>query len=185
MADPDDSSLEAPMEVYVLPGESHLVDEPAVLRTVLGSCVGVTFRVPRLGLAALCHPMLPAYPANGTTQLSRAVGRRYVDFTIRDLARQFDSLGARRSEIEIKLFGGADVLVVTNPAARPTVGAMNCVAALRVLSDEGFTVLASSLGGTCGINLQFHTLTGEVLLKRLSLVGKPCIDEQSTGRTGV
>jgi len=28
------------LEVYVQPGESHLVSEPAFLRTVLGSCVG-------------------------------------------------------------------------------------------------------------------------------------------------
>ena len=73
---------------------------PAILRTVLGSCVGVTFRVPRLGMAALCHPMLPAYPDGGRAKLGLAEGRRYVDFTIRDLARQFDSLGARRGEIE-------------------------------------------------------------------------------------
>ena len=179
MADPGDPAMAAPLEVYVLPGESHLVDEPAVLRTLLGSCVGVTFRVPRLGLSALCHPMLPAYPVGGKGGLSTAVGRRYVDFTIRDLARQFDARGARRGEIEVKLFGGADVLLVTNPAARPTVGALNCAAALKVLSDEGFDVLASSLGGTCGLNIQFHTRTGEVLLKRLNVVSKPYVDETS------
>jgi chemotaxis protein CheD len=167
-----------PLDVYVQPGESHLVTEPAIMRTVLGSCVGITFRIPRLGIAALCHPMLPTYPVKGKTDLTVAAGRRYVDFTIQDLLRQFDSLGVRRGEIEVKLFGGGDVLLVTNTASRPTVGKLNCEAALKVLEDENLAVLASSLGGNCGLNIQFHTGTGDVLLKRLSISGNPCASER-------
>jgi chemotaxis receptor (MCP) glutamine deamidase CheD len=40
--------------------------------------------------------------------------------------------------------------------------------ALKVLEQEGFDVVASSLGGDCGVNIHFHTGTGEVLLKRHS-----------------
>jgi chemotaxis protein CheD len=163
----------APLEVYVLPGESHLVSMPAILRTVLGSCVGVTFRIPRLGVAAICHPMLPIHPLKGAKDLSLASSRRYVDFTIRDMARQFDALGAKRGEVEVKLFGGGDVLMVINEASRPTVGQLNCESALRVLEDEGFRVAASSLGGTSGLHIQFHTGSGEVLLRRLSIAANP------------
>jgi chemotaxis protein CheD len=155
-------------EVYVQPGESHLVREPTIMRTVLGSCVGVTFLDARLGIGALCHPMLPSYPLKPLADQSLAAGRRYVDFAIRDLARQFDALGARRGEVEVKLFGGADVLLVVSAASRPTVGRLNCETAIRVLHEEGFDVAASSLGGTSGLNIQFHTGTGEVLLRRLS-----------------
>ena len=49
-------------DIYVQPGESHLVRGPAILRTLLGSCVGVTFWHAELGIAALCHPMLPRHP---------------------------------------------------------------------------------------------------------------------------
>jgi chemotaxis protein CheD len=166
MLEPNDVLI----EVYVQPGESHLIKEPAILRTLLGSCVGVTFWVPRLGLAALCHAMLPSYPLKlPVGGMSLAGGRRYVDFTIRDLAKQFDSLGARRGEIQVKVFGGGDVLLVTHPdSTRPTVGKMNIDAAIKVLRDEGFEVIASSLGGTVGIHIQFNTGTGEVLLRRLS-----------------
>lgn len=154
-------------ELYVQPGESHLVTEPSVLRTVLGSCVGVAFLVPRLGIGALCHPMLPSYPPHPSAGPSVAAGRRYVDFAISDLVSQFDSRGARRTEILVKLFGGADVLVAMTAGTRPTVGRLNCESALRVLRDYGLGVVASSLGGTSGINLQFNTGTGEVLLQRL------------------
>jgi chemotaxis protein CheD len=154
-------------EVYVQPGESHVITEPAILRTLLGSCVGVTFWAPRIGVAALCHPMLPKYPNKPKQVMSLAVGRRYVDFAIRDLAKRLDALGARRGEVEIKLFGGGDVLLVVNAALRPSVGQLNREAAIRVLRDEGFAVAASSLGGTSGLNIHFHTGTGEVILRRL------------------
>lgn len=150
------------------PGESRLVREPTMLRTLLGSCVGIAFRVPRLGVGALCHPMLPHTPAKLADSLTRSAGRRYVDFAIRDLARQFDALGARRNEVEVKLFGGGDVLEMTSSAERPTVGRLNSEAAMKVLAEEGFGVSASSLGGNRGVNIHFNTETGEVFLQRHS-----------------
>jgi chemotaxis protein CheD len=139
-----------------------------VLRTVLGSCVGVTFRVPRLGVGALCHPMLPRYPAERSAKLNRAAGCRYVDFAIRDMLSQLDALGALRTEVQVKLFGGGDVLPVGDQESRrPTVGRLNCEAALRVLEEEGLAIAASKLGGISGVHIQFETRTGEVLLRRL------------------
>ena len=159
-------------EVYVQPGESHLSREPVIFRTVLGSCVGVTFLIPRLRVGAICHPMLPRYPENPPSGVSLAWGCRYVDFSVRDLARQFDALGALRTEVRVKLFGGGDVLEVKQDSVRPTVGRMNREVAMRVLAEEGFAIAASSLGGTCGLNIQFHTGTGQVLLKRLGSSGE-------------
>jgi chemotaxis protein CheD len=155
-------------EIYLQPGESRLVKEPTILRTLLGSCVGIAFREPHLGLGALCHPMLPRFPVKQALTMTRSAGRRYVDYAVRDLARQFDALGARRDEVEVKLFGGGDVLLTSNDATRPTVGRLNIEVAIKVLEEEGFCIIASSLGGQRGINIYFNTQTGEVLLQRHS-----------------
>lgn len=154
-------------EIYVQPGESHLVAEPAVLRTVLGSCVGVTFLIPRLGIGALCHPMMPKCPPAQLAKLSVHAGRRYVDFAIRDMASQLDRLGATRVEAVVKLFGGNDVLTVSGNDSRGTIGKQNSDAALRVLAEEGFTVATSRLGGDHGVHISFETVHGQVLLRRL------------------
>jgi len=154
-------------EVFVQPGECRLVTEPTVLCTVLGSCVGITFRVPRLGIGALCHPMLPRYPAHRIANSSEDGNRRYVDFAIHDIAQQLDSFSAARHETQVKLFGGGDVLPIASSTSRPTVGKMNSEAAMRVLEQEGFTVSACRLGGATGVHIQFHTATGEVLLRNL------------------
>ena len=168
MAEADATNNECLPEIYVQPGESRLIREPAILRTLLGSCVGIAFRVPRLGLGALCHPMLPRCPTRQTVPLTRSSGRRYVDFAIRDLASQFDALGARREEVEVKLFGGGDVLVMVSSSARPSVGKLNIETAMKVLAEEGFAIMASSLGGKRGVNIFFNTKSGEVLLQRHS-----------------
>ena len=155
------------------PGELFLSRGPAILRTILGSCVGVTFWSAWLGAGALCHGVLPRCPKVWPLGSGPSEGHRYVDFSIRYLAQQFDALGASRRELEVKLFGGADVLPVAGSRQnRPTVGALNCRAAIEVLAEEGFTVSASDLGGVRGRRIHFHTGTGEVLLYRLN----PCRD---------
>jgi chemotaxis protein CheD len=96
------------LSVYLQPGEMHIARAPSILRTILGSCVGVTFWSQSLGIGALCHGVLPICPPG----MQAIEGYRYVDFAIRNLIRQFEGFGAARSEVQVKVFGGADVLPV-------------------------------------------------------------------------
>lgn len=154
-------------DLNLQPGELYLARVPAILRTILGSCVGVTFWSRRLGAGALCHAVLPRCPADWASD-DNVDAHRYVDCSIRHLAREFDALGARRQDLEVKVFGGADVLPVRGARRDLTVGAMNCNAAVEALAEEGFRISASDLGGVRGRRIHFHTGTGEVLLHRLT-----------------
>lgn len=154
-------------DLNLQPGELYLARSPAILRTILGSCVSVTFWSRRAGAGALCHGILPRGPRNWPPGAGVEDGYRYVDCSIRHLAQQFDALGAQREEVQVKVFGGADVLPVSGPRGRPTVGTLNCEAALAVLAEEGFSIAASDLGGTRGRRIHFHTGTGDVLVQRL------------------
>lgn len=161
-----DSAIALP-DLNLQPGELYLSRTPAILRTILGSCVSATFWSARLGAGALCHGVLPLAPPIWPAGAIPSDGHRYVDFSIRYLAQQFDKLGARRDEVQVKVFGGADVLALGPRTNRPTIGALNGQIALQVLAEEGFTVLASDLGGNRGRRIHFHTGTGEVLVYRL------------------
>ena len=156
-------------EISIQPGELYLARTPAILHTIRGSCVGVTFWSARLRIGALCHGVLPRCPRNA----SAPDALRYVDASIRYLMQQFGMLGVRRDETEVKLFGGADVLPVAALRDKPTVGAMNCRTALEILAAEGFMVLATDLGGLRGRTIHFHTGTGEVLVYRLASPAVP------------
>lgn len=160
-------------QIHVQPGESCLIRESGILSTLLGSCVGITFWVERLHIGALCHPMLPSVLARRSPQGSGEGDRRFVDFAIRDLAARLDALGVSRAETEVKVFGGADVLDLDQGHAPPTIGKMNRDAAVRILRAEGYSVAASSLGGRSGMQIQFNTNTGEVLLRRFGRVHSP------------
>jgi chemotaxis protein CheD len=111
--------------------------------------------------------VLPRNPVAWQLSCDAAECHRYVDSSIRYLAREFDRLGARREEVVVKAFGGADVLAIDPACNRATVGAQNCITALEVLSEEGFAIAASDLGGRRGRRIHFDTSTGEVLLHRL------------------
>jgi chemotaxis protein CheD len=151
-------------EIYLRPGELVLARGPTILATILGSCIGVTFWCERIGVGALCHSILPKCPRPPTGKVSLAVGHRYVDFCVRSLAGQFDMLGAARTEVQVKVFGGADVNFVDCANTRPTVGRLNSEAAIRILAEEGYKVVASSVGSTLGRKIRFNTGNGEVQL---------------------
>lgn len=154
-------------EIYLQPGELYLAREPAIIRTILGSCIGITFWSAKLRVGALCHPLMPVCPTDLTAEKRLVIGCHYVDFSVRQLSWQFDQLDVSRSELQVKIFGGADMM--SNGSKRPApsaIGRQNSETAIEVLEAEGFKIIASSLGGTLGRNLQFHTGTGEVVLHR-------------------
>jgi chemotaxis protein CheD len=163
MAEPD-SDLP---KIYLSPGEIALAQQPTILATILGSCIGITFWCARLGAGALCHSILPRIPQPPVDNMYSSIGYRYVDYCVRSLASQFDRLGAARTEVEVKVFGGADLISVDQAETRPSVGKLNSKAAAQTLADEGFAVVASSVGGTFGRKICFNTGSGEVRLVRL------------------
>lgn len=154
--------------IRVQPGQLYLARSPAILQTILGSCVSVTFWSARFGSGALCHGVLPKCPRG----VDGPEGHRYVDFSIRYLAKQFDAFGASRPDLQVRVFGGADVLPLIG-SSKPTIGGLNCRMALEVLADEGFSPITSDLGGICGRTIQFHTGTGAVLVHRLAKSSNP------------
>lgn len=146
--------------IYLKPGELAVAERPALVSTVLGSCVAVTLFSPRLGIGAISHAMLPL-----------AAGRsdfKYVDSSLLHMLAQFDRLQVSKRELVVKLFGGADMFEPAQASGGSTVGRQNIQAARVLLRQEGLSVQAEDTGGRQGRKLLFYTHTGEVLLKRLS-----------------
>ncbi len=157
-------------QVYLKPGEVHMCRGSAVLKTVLGSCVGVTFWLPRLRIGALCHGILPEGPHGATSP----EGYRYVDFAVRDLVNRFEQHGARRSEIEVKVFGGADVLSTCDSRRTRTVGQANLEVAAQVIEEQSLELKGADTGGLTGRTIRFQTWDGHVFVRRLARMNKPC-----------
>lgn len=155
-------------QVYLKPGELFFSGEPTEVVTVLGSCLSVTMFHRRRGMGGICHGLMPTCDDTTKCVGDCVEGLKYVDCSIRNMVRYFDRHKVRRSEIEVKYFGGADMF--SRQTERPgalSIGRQNILAAERILQHEGLHPLIMDVGGMQGRKIYFYTHTGEVLLKRL------------------
>jgi chemotaxis protein CheD len=150
--------------VYLKPGELIFCEHETLVTTVLGSCISVTMFHPKSRIGAICHALLPQEKAKGEAF-------RYVDTSILNMLERFAGYGISRTRIEVKLFGGAEMLIASRNSNRSvTVGSKNIEIALQVIKTEQLRLVASDFGGTQGRKIYFHTHTGEIFLKRLGAI---------------
>jgi chemotaxis protein CheD len=146
--------------LFLKPGEMYFGETPALVTTVLGSCVAIILYNRRFRLGAVCHSMLPA----GTCDDE---GFKYLNCAIHEMLDRFLARGIGSTEIEAKLFGGGDVLMTKGGnGSNKTVGRQNIETALELVKREGLKLTSCDLGGGSGRKILFYTDTGEVLLKR-------------------
>ncbi|MBL3595473.1 chemotaxis protein CheD [Rhodovulum sulfidophilum] len=138
----------------VVQGEYHVSRDPdIVLSTVLGSCVAACIFDPRVGLGGMNHFLLPGDAASGSTEL------KYGAMAMELLINELFKAGARRSDMKVKLFGGARV-----SAAFRDIGARNVDFARSYIRREGFEIVSESLGGMQARRLHFRPVTGAARL---------------------
>ncbi len=145
--------------VYLQPGELHLAGEPAVVSTVLGSCVALTIWDPVSHSAAVSHCVLPGCGRPGE---ERAPGR-YVRCCVPRMLSWFDRRKIQRDRLKIQLIGGATGLF--QPGA--TVGEQNVAAAIEAVSHAGLDIRDRFVGGRNGRKLVFHSASGEARITEL------------------
>ncbi len=151
--------------VKILPGEYYVSRGEEAISTVLGSCVSACVRDPQRGVGGMNHFMLPEDTAVGPNDwLDPAVGlaTRYGSYAMESLINDLLKLGAARERLEIKLFGGGQIL-----AAMTDVGGRNIRFIRNYLTLEGYGVAAEDLGGTQPRKVVYFPVTGRARLRKL------------------
>lgn len=97
------------MEIFLQPGDHYFADRDTRIRTVLGSCVSMTFWHPHLLVGAMCHYMLPERGSERQDSERPAPDGRYADEAIALLLKKMDVVGASHKEYQVKLFGGGNI----------------------------------------------------------------------------
>jgi chemotaxis receptor (MCP) glutamine deamidase CheD len=145
--------------------------KPALLKTLLGSCVSACIYDPGRCLGGMNHFSLPG--GSGDEGASTRYGIHAMELLINEIMK----LGGERSRLRAKLFGGAKVLKVNSEALN--VGSRNARFVLDFLRAEGIEVVSKCLGGASGVRVHFYPHTGKVLLKPLdgSLLAEVARDE--------
>ena len=150
---------------YLLVGQGGIYTTPTLVQTVLGSCVSVTMYCGKYRWGGIFHALLPRM-ADFPGRRVQGDHFRYVDSSIWYLLREFAKSGISVNSLECKIFGGASPL---HQHCDTSSGLRNVQAAMDILSQEGITVSASSVGGNAGRKLFFRTDTGLVLQKRFQV----------------
>jgi chemotaxis protein CheD len=148
----------------LLPGDFYVTREDEVLDTVLGSCVSACIRNPKTGVGGMNHFMLP-HPRGESGDSWNAVtgtATRYGSASMEQLINKILSAGGLRSDLEVKIFGGARVL-----AATTDVGQHNVVFVRDFLKQEGLKIVSEDVGSTTPRHVQYFPSTGRARVKHL------------------
>lgn len=146
----------------ILPGEYYVTSRDMVLVTVLGSCVAACIRDYHSGIGGMNHFMLPDNNADDSSPLSSSA--RYGTYAMEILINHITKLGARRANLEAKVFGGGNVLKGFTVA---NVGQRNAEFALEFLATEKIRVVAQDLVDIYPRKIYYFPNSGKVMVKKL------------------
>ncbi len=145
----------------ILPGEYYATRRDMLIVTVLGSCVAACIRDRSSGVGGMNHFMLPE-GQESSDPLSNSA--RYGTYAMEMLVNQLIKLGAKRQNLEAKLFGGGNVM---RHFTIHNIGQRNSAFAIEYLKNEKIRIVAQDLEGLHPRKVYFFPQTGKVLVKRL------------------
>lgn len=146
----------------ILPGEYYFTDKEMLIVTVLGSCVAACIRDRVSGMGGMNHFMLPDSGNDADSPLSASM--RYGAYAMEVLINELLKAGARRENLEAKVFGGGNVL---RGFTTINVGERNAQFVRDYLRAENMRIVAEDLNDIYPRKVYFFPRTGKVLVKKL------------------
>lgn len=151
----------------ILPGELYVSRSGEMIVTVLGSCVSACIRDKQLGIGGMNHFMLPQQNAHSSQKWGGEAGlaSRYGNWAMEYLINEILKLGGTRRNLEIKIFGGGNVL-----SNMTEVGSRNVDFVKKYLYEENFDVAAEDVGGESARKVLYFPDTGAVKVRKIRQV---------------
>ncbi|WP_417821006.1 chemoreceptor glutamine deamidase CheD [Terasakiella sp.] len=155
--------------VKVGPGAHYVTtSKDEMIVTTLGSCVSACIRDSELGIGGINHFMLPESDTGNWGGVSASM--RYGNYAMEVLINDILRMGGARNRLEIKLFGGANVMNSQN-----LIGTKNVEFVETYLRIEHMAVSAQHLGGEQGRRIIYFPETGKVKMKLLDSKGNAVV----------
>lgn len=137
----------------------RFASSPAVLRTILGSCVGVCVydRIKKIG--GMAHILLPTKPGDNINL------EKYADSAIQILVQKLIKDGARKEFLSAKIAGGASMFKFGTNITLGQIGDRNIEQTRIELQKLGVPILIEDVGGSVGRVIDFFLEDGRLLVK--------------------
>lgn len=147
--------------IHIHIGEFHASSTPAVIHTLLGSCVAVCLFDPVKRAGGMNHILMPGQ----STRINFRDSARYGLMAMELLMDGLLGLGCKPDHLVAKVFGGAHILPAISK--KNGVGGKNISFVLDFLENKNIRIIGMDAGGHDSRKIFFHTDTGKVLLKRI------------------
>lgn len=142
---------------YLYPAGLFVSKEPAIVSTVLGSCVSVCLYDSVLKFGGMNHFMLPLWNGQGLAS------PKYGNIAITKLIEKMIELGSVKKNLVAKVFGGGEI--IQTKIKQFNIGERNIILAKELLAQENIPILKMSVGDLLGRKIIYYTNTGSVLQK--------------------
>ena len=146
----------------ILPGEYYYTGKDMLIVTVLGSCVSACIRDRISGVGGMNHFMLPDSGGDADSPISASA--RYGTYAMEVLINDLLKAGAKRENLEAKVFGGGAVL---RGFSSLNVGERNADFVRKFLKVENIRVIAEDLNDIHPRKVYYFPRSGKVLVKKL------------------
>ncbi len=163
----------------ILPGDYYVTRNAEVLMTVVGSCVTACIRDSKNHIGGMNHFMLPmrTLPIDKWENSIISAAARYGNFAMEHLINDILKHGGQRQHLEIKLFGGAQILQNIGK-----IGQQNIQFVRNYLQLEGLRLVAEDLGDIYPRKILFYPATGLVRVKKLRSVSQSIVEYENRYR---
>ena len=143
--------------VEVMPGERYTTSSPIDIKTLLGSCIAACLYDSEAKVAGLNHFLLAAPRYSRSMPFIATDAGRYGIHAMELLINDMIKLGARRSALRAKIFGGASVLEFACESSFLCVHEVNQRFIRDYLATEKIPIMSEDLGGRMGRVIHFHS----------------------------
>ena len=135
-------------DIHVKMCEVQAASAPHVLRSTLGSCVGIGILWRERNLCALAHCLLPESPTRALQPSAK-----YVTDAIPSLLQLIGAEPSQHHQLEAVIAGGACMVSPAKLARHGLIGELNTQMAQRLLAEAGIRVVHTDIGGVRGRQL--------------------------------
>jgi len=148
-------------KIHINIGELRASKKPAILQTVLGSCVAACLYDPDMRIGGMNHILLPGEVDLCSFNDSARFGINAMELLINKII----GLGGIKKNLVAKVFGGGHVL--PGFSTENSIGKQNVEFVKQFLEIEKIKIVSQHTGGIITRVVYFHTDTAEVLLKKI------------------
>ncbi|MDX1959803.1 MAG: chemotaxis protein CheD [Leptospiraceae bacterium] len=134
-----------------------------ILRTTLGSCIGIVLYQQEYKVGAIAHIMLAKDPI-GKDKLKNP--GKYAETAIPKLIEDFEKEGGKLGTYSARIFGGASMFKNITSNFLQNIGENNITVVKEILGKFKIPIIVEDLSGHEGRTISLYLDDGRILLKK-------------------